>query len=289
MRKALILTLLITALAMASAGPGFGVSKETIQMMQQLDTLQQQVQALQKTVDTQTAVLKLLVQQTNDNVSAMKVAVDNLKETSQQNLANSSARLDSMNNEVQALSASLDEAKARLDKLSGQLAQTQKYLETINTAQNSANANAPANGATDPNAQVPPAGAQPQPPPDPDTLYKSAYSDYSAGRYQLAIQGFQQYLQNYGDTDLASNAQFYIGDCLYLQKQYKQAIVEYDKCIQQYPEGNKVTAAQLKKAYALLALNQQTSGERELRSLIRRYPNSHEAALARQRLRHLQG
>ncbi len=288
--------LVVGAFAILAARPGFAVSKEIISMMQQLDTLQQQMQNLQKTVDSQTAVLKLLVQQTNDNVTSMKATVSDLKEVNQRSLAITSARFDSMTSQIQQLSASLDETKAQLSKLSGELAQAQRTLETLNAPSTQAGsgqggggqASGPAvqDGQDASNAQQAPAVPAPAVP-DPETLYKSAYSDYTNGNYDLAIQGFQQYLQNYGQTDLASNAQFYIGDSYYLQKKYSEAIKAYDQCMIQYPGGNKMQAAQLKKGYALLAEGQTSAGVRELRSLVRRYPDSKEAELARQRLRRI--
>ena len=101
------------------------------------------------------------------------------------------------------------------------------------------------------------------------------------------MQSFQDYLKYYSDSDRASNAQFYIGDCYYLQGNYAQAIEEYNKCIERYPSGNKLAAAQLKKGYALLALDQKAAGVRELRSLIQRFPATHESELARQKLKTL--
>ena len=122
---------MVFALLGTQIPPAFGVSKETLQMMQQLDALQQAVQTLQKTVDTQTAVLKTLVEQSNDNVNSMKAVVTELRGTMQQNLASSNAKLDSMTSQMQALSESLDEAKARLSKLSEQMAQIQNILTTL--------------------------------------------------------------------------------------------------------------------------------------------------------------
>ena len=277
MRKIAGIAILIIGLCPSISPPAYGVSKETLQMMQQLDTLQQAVQNIQKTVDTQTAVLRTLVEQANDNVNSMKAMVEELRKSTEKNLASSNARLDSMTGQIQALSESLEEAKTRLAKLSEQAAQTQNIIQTLNT---------PAVPGTTPAG--PGAGAKPPTNvPDADTLYKSGMSAYNGGQYELAIQSFQDYLKYYGDTDLASSAQFYIGDCYYSQKNFSQAIDEYNKCLERYPKGNKLPAAQLKKGYALLAMNQKSAGVRELRSLVQRYPNSREADLASQRLRQL--
>jgi tol-pal system protein YbgF len=123
--------------------------------------------------------------------------------------------------------------------------------------------------------------------PDADSLYTQGLSYYNGGQYDLSIQSFQDYLKYYKDTDRASNAQFYIGECYYSQQDYKNAIEAYDACGEKYPNGNKAAAAQLKKGFSLLALDEKTAGIRELRSLVQRFPDSHEADLARQRLKKL--
>jgi tol-pal system protein YbgF len=256
--------------------PAFATNKDELQIEQQLDALQQAVQSLQRTVDTQTAVLKTLIEQANDNVNTMKTTVTESQSAIQQNLASSGNRFDAMATQMQALSESLEEAKARLSKLSEQMAQMQNTLTTLPSS-NPAPAGAP--GA--------PAAPGAPPVPDADSLYTQGLSYYNGGQYDLSIQSFQDYLKYYKDTDRASNAQFYIGECYYSQQDYKRAIDAYDDCIEKYPAGNKAAAAQLKKGFSLLALDQKTAGIRELRSLVQRFPDSHEAELARQRLKKL--
>jgi tol-pal system protein YbgF len=273
LRRLATTVLLVASLVALEAQPVLAQKKDTLLLMRQLDTMQQMIMNMQKTLDSQTAVLKTLIEQANDNVNSMKAQVDELRKATQQNLASSNARMDSMTRDIQALSESLEEAKARLAKLSDQVTQTQNIIQTLNTAPAAGTAGA--------------AGANPAPVPDADTLYKSGLSSFNGGQYQLAIQSFQEYLQYYGDTDLASNAQFYIGECYYSQGDFQKAVDEYNKCIEQYPKGNKIAPAQLKKGYALLALDQQRAGISELRSLIRRFPSAREADLARQRLKKL--
>jgi len=279
LKKHTILVLLAVALCGATGRPAYGVSKDTALIMQQLDQVQQALQNLQKTVDTQTAVLKTLIEQANDNVNTMKVTVTELRGTLQQNLASTNARFDSMTSQIQALSESLDEAKARLAKLSDQMTQTQNILQTLppsGTTPSGANPTSPTGEAKPPN-----------PVPDADSLYNAGLSYYNGGQWTLAIQSFQDYLKYYGDSDRASNAQFYIGECDYSQQKYDQAIDDYNRCIERYPTGNKLAAAQLKKGYALLELDQKSAGVRELRSLIQRFPDAHESELARQKLKKL--
>jgi tol-pal system protein YbgF len=263
--------------------PARGQKKDTIMLMRQLDTMQQMILNMQKTLDTQTAILRTLVEQANDNVNSMKLTVEELRKSTQKNLAESSAHFDAMTTQIQMLSESLEEAKARLAKLSEQAAQTQNIIQTLSAPPVSPGAETPGTGPAKPGGEARPLASVP----DADTLYNSGRSYYTGGQYQLAVQAFQEFLQYYGDTDRASNAQFFIGDSFYAQGDFKQAIEEYDKCIERYPKGNKVVAAQLKKGFALIELGQKTAGVRELRSLLQRYPKSPEASLARQRLKSL--
>ncbi|MGO8787898.1 MAG: tetratricopeptide repeat protein [Terriglobia bacterium] len=280
MKKHTLLALMFFALLGVQIRPVYGVSKETLQMMQQLDALQQAMQNLQKTVDTQTAVLKTLVEQANDNVNAMKATITELHGSMQQNLASTNARFDAMTSQTQALSESLEEAKARLSKLGDQMAQMQNILTTLPAQSN------PTTG-TPPGTPGAPVAPSAPPVPDADSLYSQGLSYYNGGQWDLSIQAFNDYLKYYKDTDRASNAQFYIGECYYSQQDYKDAIAAYDLCSEKYPAGNKAAAAQLKKGFSLLALDQKTAGIRELRSLIQRFPDSHESELARQRLKKL--
>ncbi len=281
MKKFARIVIFAAGLGLLGAQPSFAVSREIIRIMQQLDTMQQSMQNMQKTLDSQTAVLRTLVEQVNDNVNSMKLTVAELQRSSGKDRAATNARFDSLTSEIQALSASLDEAKARLAKLSDQVSQTQNIIQTLNT---------PPPAAATPGAPGTPGAAPaatPPPPPDPDTLYKSGLTYLNGGQYALAIQTFEEYLKDYGTSDLAPNAQFYIGESYYSQGEYNKAIAAYNTCLERYPKGSKLPAAQLKKSYALIQLGKKVAAERELRSLMRRYPHSREAELARQRLARL--
>ncbi len=288
-RKLSVCAMLVAVLAALAPPPAFGVSRETIQMMQQLDTLLQMVQSLQKTVDTQTAVLRTLIEQNTNAISQMKQEVSGIQNGTSHSLATSSSKIDNVTSQIQALSASIAETNSRLAKLSDQVAQTQNIIQTLNQppAQPQPNAaqGAPGQAGQPGDAQQP---AQPQVP-DPASLFSSALSSYNSGQYQLAVQGFQEYLQYYANTDRASDAQFYIGDSYYNMGNYPKAVNEFNTCLERYQSGSKLPTAQLKKAYALIALGETRAGGRELRSLISRYPHSNEADLARQRLKSLEG
>ena len=122
---------------------------------------------------------------------------------------------------------------------------------------------------------------------DPQSLYNSAYNDYLRGKYDLALQGFEEYLKNFPGTELADNATYWIGECYYRQRRYRQAVDQFEGVLSRYPRSDKSASALLKKGYALIELGDRSQGTTQLRQVIRQYSTSDEANLARQRLREL--
>jgi len=193
---------------------------------------------------------------------------------------------------VQGLSDNLEEIKSRLGKLNQQLVDLQGTMQNIDSKISG--------GAVAPSSTVPtsaPASSSPQPTssptvaaspaPNADTLYSNGLRDITSGKYDLARSEFQDYLKYYGDTDLASNAQFYLGEIAYSQRQYSQAVAEYEKVLTVYPKSFKLAPARLKKGMALIELGQKSSGVKELREVVKRYPGTEEERRARARLKEL--
>ena len=115
-------------------------------------------------------------------------------------------------------------------------------------------------------------------------LYKDAYETLQKGSVEAARRKFEAFLKQYPNTDLSDNAQFWIGETYYLKKDFEKAILEYEKAITKYPEGDKIPAALFKQAFAFLELGDKTNGRNLLRRVIERYPNSEQAQMAKKRL-----
>lgn len=126
----------------------------------------------------------------------------------------------------------------------------------------------------------PPEGIEPKP----SELYQLAYNDYTRGKYDLAILGFDNYLKKYADTELASSAQYFLGECYLAKKDWEKAVVEYDKVLLRYPQSDKVLMAGLKKTSALKELNRNEEAKKTLEWIISNAPNSLEAVFAREKL-----
>ncbi len=108
----------------------------------------------------------------------------------------------------------------------------------------------------------------------PTEIYLQAFSDYAAGRFERAIQGFETFLRLHASSDYAGNAQYWLGECYYSQQQYARAIEEFQRTVERYPQGSKTPDALLKMASALNQLGQPGRAEEALQVLRSRYPDS---------------
>jgi len=268
----LLLAVFAAAAIMVPSARAQSTKSQLIQIQTQLQMLQDNMSRMQQSFDERMGVMKDMITQQTDNVNKMGVAVQNLQKSLGAQTTDASTKVDQISGQVQSLHDSVDELKARLAKIS-------KQLDDIQSAQQ--NIGQP--GAGQPGG-APGAAPQQQQAPPPEMLYNNALSDYNAGKNDLAAQEFAQYVQFYGNTDLAGNAQFYLGEIDYRRGNFQAAIQDYNKVLDQYPGGNKGAAAELKKGFALLELGQKDAGVQELRSLISRYPKSPEAVQARERL-----
>jgi len=115
-------------------------------------------------------------------------------------------------------------------------------------------------------------------------LYKDAYETLQKGDLEAARRKFEAFLKQYPNTELSDNAQFWVGETYYLRKDFEKAILEYEKAIAKYPEGDKIPAALFKQALAFLELGDKTNARSLLKRVIERYPHSEQAEMAKKRL-----
>src|SRR5690242_1688266 len=287
------LALVIGALCGSLAGPrpALAVAREIIELQRDVTTLLQGQKDLSTQLTQDHTVMRTLLEQSNDTVGRLNGTMNGLQKSVQDVQANSGARLDTMSTQVQGLSDNLEEIKSRLGKLNQQLVDLQSAVQSIDAkVSGSAPSNtAPANATPTSSGagSAPPTGSSAPPAPSADMLYSNGLRDITSGKYDLARQEFQDYLKYYSETDLASNAQFYLGEIAYHQKQYQDAVAQYDKVLTVYPKSFKLAPARLKKGMALIELGQKTSGVRELREVVRRYPGTEEERAARAKLKEL--
>jgi tol-pal system protein YbgF len=266
---------LLVLLSLLCLTPAWGASKEMIQLQTQVQQLQEQMTAMQRSFDERMGVMKNLVEQDTDAINKVTIALTALQTTLQTNLqkqqGDSATRIDQLSSQIQTLNDTLDELKARLAKVSKQLEDMQSSQQSLAAQQAQQQAQQQAAASA----------------PPPDVLYNNALRDYNGDKNDLATQEFSDYVKFYPNTDLAGNCYFYLGEIQFRQGHYQQAAQSYDQVLQNFPTGNKSASAQLKKGFSLIELGKQDDGVTELRHVIQRYPRSNEALQARERLKKL--
>jgi tol-pal system protein YbgF len=293
--------------ALLGPAPVGAVAREIVELQQSVNQIIQGQKDLQTAMAQNAAVDKTLMEQSMDTVNKMTGTMMALQKTVQDMQASSGARLDTMSTQIQGISDNLQETLARMGKLNQQLADAQNAIQGIDAklassapppsaappiaaapgAPGTASAPggllpAPASGAPPTAASAPPGSA-----PSADLLYSNGLRDLNGKKYDLAAQEFSDYLKYYSTTDLASNAQFYLGEIFFAQQQYDQAIDAYGKVIDNYPKSFKLAPAHLKRALALISLGEKTSGVSELRMVVKTYPGTDEERRAKAKLQEL--
>ncbi len=278
-------SMLVGALAggMLDPAPAGAVAREIIELQTSVGQLLQGQQNMQTAITQSNAVQRTLIEQSLDSVNKLNVAMAAVQKSTQDFSAASGARLDTMGTQVQGLSDNVADLQARMGKLDQKLTDLQNTLQNVDSKLAGSApplASAPAGGPAA-------AGAPAAPPASADVLYSNGLRDINGKHYDLATQEFQDYIKFYGDTDLASNAQFYLGEIAYMQNQFQQALDYYDKVIKDYPKSFKRASARMRKGYCLAELGQKTLAVRELRAVVRLYPGTEEAKRSAAKLREL--
>jgi tol-pal system protein YbgF len=116
-------------------------------------------------------------------------------------------------------------------------------------------------------------------------LYAKAKQHFDKGEYENARELFRSFLKQYPKSKSGDNAQFWLGEIYYREKWYEKAILEYQKVIENYPKGNKTPSALLKQGLAFLSLDDKANARLILKELIRKFPDTNEANVAKNKLK----
>lgn len=119
---------------------------------------------------------------------------------------------------------------------------------------------------------------------DAATEYRAAVELVKAGNHDAAIAALRAFIAKHPDHDYADNAQYWLGEAYYAQRDYARALTEFRAVIEVYPRGNKVPDALLKVGYCYQAMGQGEKAQVVLEQVVTRYPKSEPAALAAKRL-----
>jgi tol-pal system protein YbgF len=174
------------------------------------------------------------------------------------------SRQDEIQNQLQTISAQLNDLSQRL---TGVVQRVDEMKYSNKTSQDTT--------------------SQQQPPVEMRELYDAAYRDLTKGNYDLAKAGFEEYIRQFPDTELADNALYWLGEAEYVQHNYPEALTKFQEVLQKYPDGNKVPSALFKIGLCELSLKQKPAAKAAFQELVDKYPGAPEASQAKARLKEL--
>jgi len=267
-------------LVLVGASPAAAADKAHQQLMAEIRMLQEQQQQLQQMMGALAETLKTVSTKIDDQNAANRKA-----------FADQKLQVDNVADVVRVLREKADDTNVRLSTVSQELEAVRQAMSSTPPAQ----ALTPTAGAEPAPAGEPgaaPATAAPVPttPPgsapfiSPQRMYDNAYSDYTGGQYDIAIQGFNAYISSFPKSDKADDAQLNIGNAYYAAGKYREAGDAFQRVISNYPSSDSVPAAYYKLGLAYTDLKQPDLARRAFETLAQKYPAAPEAILAKQRL-----
>lgn len=118
--------------------------------------------------------------------------------------------------------------------------------------------------------------------------YDEALELFKAKKYKESQELFSEFIKKNPDNDLAVNARFWVGDCLYNQNEFALAILEYQNVIADYPNHTKAPAALFKQAMAFENLQDTDTAKIVYKKIIAEYPKSDQIEAAKKKLEELE-
>ena len=276
-RAAVALILALAYVGLVPATPA-AADREHQQMMADLRILQEQTQQLQALMTDLGEALKAVTSRIEDQTSLERKA-----------FADGKVQMDTISGDIRIVREKVDETNVRLGTIT-------QELESLRDAMPAPGAFQQPSSTTDAGA-LPgstPAGTTPTqtltPPPNatsgvqPQRLYDTSWGDYTSRNYTLAIQGFESYLRAFPKNSRAHEAQLYIGESYAWEKKDMDAITAYDRVITNYPGSTSVPTAYYKRGLAFERLGEPARARESYEAVIKQFPDSHQATLAKTRL-----
>lgn len=288
--KRFICTLAFSALLLPAVT--FAASKEQMEMQRDIASLQDQVRALQSTVDQKLAAMQTLLEQSleagNRNSTNIGVLSSNVKDTVERELRDALRPIAGLSAKVDNLTNDSSEVRSSLTDLNAQMNRVLQKLTDIDNAIKVLQAPAPpppaAPGTDSYTSGVAPAGGRSGNIPPASVLYGNANNDYASGKYDLAAGEFTDFVRNYPDDSFAPKALVYVGQIHLTQMKYDLAVMDFDSVLERYPESKDTPDAYFMKGMALKYLGRRNEAADQFHNVVRKYPKSDRAAEAKEQL-----
>lgn len=249
------------------------------------DREHQQIMADIRMLQEQTLRLTLMLTSLDEAVRTATAKLDTQADVTRKAFADSRLLIDNVSDGVRILREKMDETNVRIASLSQEvesLRVSMPQFPPMTAWPVDPTTGLPASPDVAA-AAAPPAPAV-APGVSPQRMYDTARADYMAGQIQLAVQGFEAYIKTFPRSELADDAQYYIGQAYHADGKLAEAVAAYEQVLLNYPDGNAVPDASYKRGVALDGLGETERARQAFELVVKNYPNSPAAALAQQAL-----
>ena len=279
--RRITLSLMALALLVATA-PAGAANREHDQILADIRMLQEQNQRLQLALVTLAEALK--------TVSAK---IDESNAATRKGFADQKLFTDGVGGDLRVLREKLDETNVRLTSLSQDVDGLREIIPQAGGMPVAPTGPADPNAPSTPGAAPSPGTATPAPVAamptgtgtTPKRLYDTAYADYTAGQWSLAVQGFETYLKTYPKSDMADDAQYYVGESFSGDSKFREAVSAYERMIRDYPQSDMLPEAWYKVGITYERLAQPDRARAAYEFAVKTFPESNDAVrLSKQRL-----
>lgn len=260
-------------LTIAVAAPAGAQNREHQQMAAELRMLQEQQQQI-----------AITLAQLGEALKAINTRIDDSNNANRKGFADQKLVIDAMGTDLRTIRERVDDSNVRLGTLREEIDAIRISMPSLAQPQPAAVPLDP----SDPNASAavpPPAVTLPSTAGlSPTRMYEQAFGDYAAGQYSLAVTGFESFLRTFPRSELADDAQFYIGETFAAQSRFTEAVTAYNAVIQNYPMGDQVPLALFKRGAAQERLGDVDAARASWEAVVSQFPDSDGGRLAAQRL-----
>jgi tol-pal system protein YbgF len=118
--------------------------------------------------------------------------------------------------------------------------------------------------------------------------FKRALQAFNTQRYDDAVQQWRAFQRTYPDSEMADDAQYWVGESYFARKDYNRAILEFNDVLTRYRRAEKAPAALLRQAQAFLEIGDRVDARLILQKLVNEHPESEQVAAAKDLLRTLE-
>jgi len=266
--------ILLLAALLVPAAPAFAQSRADRQMMADIRMLQEQAQQLAITLAT-----------LNDALKALNTRLDKSDEATRKGLADQRLVVENMGADLRVIRERTDETNVRINTLSQEMEALRSSLASMATTMQTTPVAIDPSIPVDPNAPAPTVTSPPSTIGlSPTRMYETAMADYASGQWSLAVTGFDQFLKAFPKSEMADDAQFFIGETHYASGKYPEAIAALNLVIQNYPTGNRVAEAYYRRGSAQERMKDLDAARASWELVIKNYPDTDAARLAKQNL-----